>query len=99
LYGPLVLAANLGTGPSDEPNRIIHCGDTSPKNLPAPSPLPRVAAVPDANTKEWIQVESPTELQFTAAGQDARYQLMPMYQINEQRYSVYWQMENPKKQS
>ena len=99
LYGPLVLAANLGTGPSDEPNRIIHCGDTSPKNLPAPSPLPRVAAVPDANTKEWIQVEYPTELQFTAAGQDARYQLMPMYQINEQRYSVYWQMENPKKQS
>jgi DUF1680 family protein len=99
LYGPLVLAADLGVGPSDEPNRVIHSGDTSPKNLPAASPLPKVAATPDANTKQWIQVESPTELRFTVAGEDAKYQLMPMYQIDEQRYTVYWQMKSIRKQS
>ncbi len=99
LYGPLVLAADLGSDPSDDPNRVIHSGDTSPKNLPAPAPLPKAAATPDANTKQWIQVESPSELRFTAAGENARYPLMPMFQIGEQRYSVYSQMQSPKKQS
>ncbi|HEY1209332.1 MAG TPA: beta-L-arabinofuranosidase domain-containing protein [Terracidiphilus sp.] len=99
LYGPLVLAADLGPGPADEANRVIHSGETVPKNLPAASPLPKVAATPDANPKQWIQVESPSELRFTAAGENAKYQLMPMYQIDDQRYSVYWQMQSPKKQS
>jgi hypothetical protein len=40
-----------------------------------------------------------SELRFTAAGESAKYKLMPMYQIGDQRYSVYWQMQNPKKQS
>ena len=99
LYGPLVLAADLGAGPSDKPNRVIHSGDTSPKNLPAASPLPKVAATPDTNTKQWIQVESLSEPRFTAVGESSKYQLMPMYQIGDQRYSVYWQMQSPKKQS
>jgi hypothetical protein len=99
LYGPLVLAADLSPGPTDEANKVIHSGDTVPKNLPAASPLPKVASTPDVNTKQWIQVESPSELRFTVAGENAKYQLMPMYQIGEQRYSVYWQMQSPKKQS
>jgi hypothetical protein len=99
LYGPLVLAADLGAGPTDEPNKVIHSGDTVPKNLPAASPLPKAAATPDASTKQWIQVESAPELRFTAAGEGAKYQLMPMYRIGDQRYSVYWQMQSPKKQS
>ena len=99
LYGPLVLAADLGAGPSDKPNRVIHSGDTSPKNLPAASPLPKVAATPDTNTKQWIQVESLSEPRFTAVGESSKYQFMPMYQIGDQRYSVYWQMQSPKKQS
>jgi DUF1680 family protein len=99
LYGPLVLAADLGAGPSDEPSRIIHSGDTSPKNQPVASPLPKIAAKPDANTKQWIQVESPSELRFAAAGDNTKYKLMPMYQISDQRYSVYWQLQSQKKQS
>jgi len=99
LYGPLVLAADLGAGPSEESFRIIHSGDTVPKNLPAASPLPKVAAAPDAITKQWIQVESPAELRFTVAGENAKYQGMPMYLIGDQRYSVYWQMGSPDKKS
>ncbi len=99
MYGPLVLAADLGAGPSDEPKRVIHSGDTVPKDLPAASPLPKAAAAPDAKTKQWVQVESPAELRFTAAGEDAKHPLMPMHQISGQRYSVYWQMQNAKKQS
>jgi hypothetical protein len=36
LYGPLALAANLGAAPADGPLRVIHSGDTVPKNLPKP---------------------------------------------------------------
>jgi DUF1680 family protein len=50
LYGPLVLAADLGAAPSDEAYRIIHSGDTVPKKLPAADPLPKVAADPGAKT-------------------------------------------------
>jgi hypothetical protein len=99
LYGPLVLAADLGAGPTDTPNRVIHSGDTVPKNLPAASPLPKAAAVPDANAKQWIQVESAPELRFTATGEGAKFPMMPMYRIADQCYSVYWQMQSPKKQS
>jgi hypothetical protein len=99
LYGPLVLAADLGAGPSDEPSRIVHSGDTSPKNPPAASPLPKGAAAPDASTKQWIQVDSIAELRFSAAGDNTKYKLIPMYQIADQRYSVYWQLQNRKNQS
>ncbi len=99
LYGPLVLAADLGPGPADEASRVIHSGETVPKNLPAASLLPKAAASSEAKTEQWIQVESPSQLRFTAAGESAKFQLVPMYQISDKRYSVYWQMQNSKKQS
>jgi DUF1680 family protein len=96
LYGPLVLAADLGAGPPNGPDRVIHSGDTKPKNLPAPSPLPKTSAAADAEIKEWIQVESQPELRFTASGESAKYQVMPLYEVGEQRYSIYWQMRGVK---
>ncbi len=99
LYGPLVLAANLGAGPSDGPDRVIHSGATVPKGLPAASPLPKAAATAESSMKQWIRVESSSDLSFTATGEDAKYQLMPMYQIGDQRYSVYWQTPSPKERT
>jgi len=34
-------------------------------------------------------------LRFKAAGDGVKYEMMPMYQIRDQRYAVYWQIENP----
>jgi uncharacterized protein len=99
LYGPLVLAATLGAGPSDGPDKVIYSGATVPKGLPAASSLPKIAAASETNSQQWIQVDSSSELRFTATGRDTKYQLMPMYQIADQRYSIYWQMQRPKKQS
>jgi DUF1680 family protein len=97
LYGPLALAADLGAAPAEEAYRIVHSGDTSPKNLPPASPLPKVAAAADADPKQWIQVDSAAELRFTVAGENAKYQAMPMYRIGEQRYSVYWHNRQDKR--
>ena len=96
LYGPLVLAADLGPGPADGPLRVIHGRDTVPKDLPVASPMPKVAHAQDTETKHWIQVESATDLRFTAIGKNAKYDLSPMYQIVDRRYSIYWQTVNSK---
>ena len=99
LYGPLVLAADLGEAPSDEAYRIIHSGETVPKKLPPADPLPKVAADPSAKTDQWVQVESKQDLRFAAAGEGGKRPLIPVYQIGGQRYSVYWQLESPNKHS
>jgi DUF1680 family protein len=98
LYGPLVLAADLGPGPEDGPLRVIHSGDTIPKGIPAPGALPNAAAKAGDDPKQWIQVASQADLRFTAASDSAKLNLVPMYQIGSQRYSVYWQMQAEKKQ-
>ena len=97
LYGPLVLAADLGAGPPAGPKRVVHGRPTEPGDLPAPAPLPKVAAKSDANVAQWIQVESSSAQRFTVAGDGAKYQLMPMYQIAGQSYSVYWHMQSSRK--
>jgi DUF1680 family protein len=99
LYGPIVLAADLGAAPSDDAYHVIHSGDTIPKKLPAASALPSVAAAPDAETNQWIQAESTSDLHFTVTDESTKHQLMPIYEIADQRYSVYWQMQSKKKQS
>ena len=91
LYGPLALAADLGSGPPpDGPNRLIH--DTFPKEIPAADPLPKVPAKSDADASQWIHVDSTSELHFRADGETAQYNLMPLHQIADQRYAVYWQL-------
>jgi DUF1680 family protein len=96
-YGPMLLAADLGPGPADGPSKIIHSGDTVPKNLPAADPLPKAGA--GAGPEQWIQSESKSEPRFKAAGADKQYELLPMYQIRDQRYSVYWQVPSSKQSS
>jgi DUF1680 family protein len=98
MYGPLVLAADLGAGPADGPMRVIHGRDTAPKDLPAAAPLPKVAASERAATDQWIQVHSPSELRFAAAGEARIYDLVPMNQIRDQRYAIYMQSAHSKQE-
>lgn len=97
LYGPLVLAADMGPGPTEGPSKVIHGGDTAPKNPPAADPLPKIAAGPDVAPQKWVQIESMADLRFKGAGESASYNLTPMYQVRDQRYSVYWQTRTAKK--
>jgi DUF1680 family protein len=96
LYGPLVLAADLGAGPADGPMKIIHGRPTTPgKELPPPDALPKIASGPDVKTDQWVQTDSKSDMRFSVAGEGKKYDVMPMYRIRDQKYSVYWQ--SPKK--
>ena len=99
VYGPLALTADLGAGPADGASRVIHSGDTVPKNLPAPDPLPKPAAAAGAGPEQWLDVESKQELRFKATCEGAKFDVMPMYRIRDQRYAIYWQMQGQKAQS
>jgi hypothetical protein len=61
--------------------------------------MPKVAGAQDTDTKHWIQVASATELNFTCFGEGQKYDLMPMYRIQDQRYSIYWQTGNSKQRT
>lgn len=95
-YGPLMLAADLGAGPAGGPTRILQ-GDTYPRQEPAADPLPKTPASANAKIDQWTQADSASELRFSATGENGKYELVPMYQIRDERYSIYWQ--SPKKQS
>jgi len=99
LYGPLVLAAKLGAGPTDESSRIIHSGETVPKNLPPAEKLPEVKGASgkdSAKTDNWVQVESLADLRFKASGAGGALDLTAMYRIRDERYSVYLQTSSPR---
>lgn len=96
LYGPLVLAADLGAGPAGGAERVIHGRPTAPRDVAPPAALPRVTRSAAERAVPWVELESRADLRFKAAGPEGRrYTLMPLYRIVDQRYSVYWQTQPP----
>ena len=87
LYGPLVLAADLGPGPKDGPLKI-GAYDTGPKPAdlgpPAEAPL-----APAGDAAGWVEVVSAKDLTFKAATKDVK----PMHGITDEKYAVYWGTE------
>jgi DUF1680 family protein len=98
LYGPLVLAANLGAGPVDGPSKVIHSGETVPKDLPKADPPPKSAAA-GVRTDAWVQTLSAEELRFSAAAGGTKHEVIPMFAIRDERYAVYWESEGAAKSS
>jgi hypothetical protein len=90
LYGPLVLAADLGPGPKDGSMKIGGY-DTGPKQaeLPKPEPNPATAGVEPA---EWMDVISAKDLSFKSRAANA-LAVKPMYRITDEKYAVYWATE------
>jgi hypothetical protein len=61
--------------------------------------LPKPAAAAGAGPEQWIEVESKQDLRFKASCEGAKYDVMPMYQIHDQRYAIYWQLPNRESKS
>ena len=83
LYGPLVLAGDLGTEGLTEENTIGH-------NAPAVRQNP--ISVPSFKAAEgWIR-PADAPLTFRTVGQAQDVTMMPLNRIFGKRYSVYWQV-------
>ncbi len=91
LYGPLLLAADLGAGPKEGPLKIGGY-DTAPKpadlGKPAPDPL-----APVGDAAAWIDVASAKDLEFKSKAIANSLVVKPMYRITDEKYAVYWGME------
>lgn len=98
LYGPLVLAANVGSTLPAGQSRTLQ-GDPYFKNLPAPNSLTKIAADTNAKTDEWVETESAAELRFSVRGEGTKYELKPAYQIADERYGIYWQLRSEAKET
>jgi DUF1680 family protein len=86
LFGPLVLAADLGPGPTDDRYRVVHGRPTEPENLPPAARLPT-----GGGKDPWVERTSKTDLRFRASSTPEQHDVVPLCEISSQRYSVYWQ--------
>jgi len=97
-YGPLVLAAEMGR---DGLSRELIEGRGGPDldRLPPP-PMPKFetgletgqgAGKEPRSRVAWVKKTDEGELRFRTVGQAQDFGLRPLYQVLDERYSVYWQ--------
>jgi DUF1680 family protein len=87
LYGPLVLAGDLG---SEGLTEQLTVGPNAPRPQRMPLEIPTFhAATPDPAS--WIKPAGPP-LTFRTTGQQKDVTLAPLNTIFDKRYSVYWQV-------
>jgi uncharacterized protein len=86
LYGPLVLAGELGSGGLSE---ALIIGSEGPDLKKHPAlPVPSFQAK-GSGPSDWISPAGKS-LTFRTVGQDRNVTLVPFNQVSGQRYSVYW---------
>jgi hypothetical protein len=90
LYGPIVLSGELGKQgipPSDQAHDQNDLG-----KVPAPVVPFLVTDNPDPATWCVPVPGKPLEFRTNGVGKPADVTLLPLYQINHQRYTVYWKL-------
>jgi uncharacterized protein len=87
MYGPLVLAGRLGS--KGLTHELIY-GPLGPDEART-IPVPTIAASGDS--AEWLEPVKGQALAFQTVGQRTGVDLVPFYQIFDERYTVYWKVE------
>jgi hypothetical protein len=88
LYGPIVLAGDLGRNGLTE--ALVH-GPEGPELSKAPAlPIPEFSPG-EKRLHEWIK-PGDRPLTFRTEGQRVDVSLHPFYQLNRERYSLYWKV-------
>ncbi|MGA2053071.1 MAG: beta-L-arabinofuranosidase domain-containing protein, partial [Opitutales bacterium] len=89
LYGPVVLAALLGKDGMPAP--IVYAKDQLQYVKGVDPAVPSLAAVNGKPVEDWLKPTGAKPLEFKTAGLQAQeLTLVPLYQVNDQRYTVYW---------
>ena len=88
LCGPIVLAGEMGT--NDLPNPYVK-NQTEYTHRSAPA-APVFAASQDSLLKHVHATGQPLTFRTKNIGQPADVTLIPLYRLNKERYSVYWNL-------
>lgn len=92
LYGPLVLAARLGSAGLTQ--SMQYCGyDAAPNPEPKPQPSPTILANAAQDVSSWMRVHLASELSFEATTRQGKIAVAPLNQIHAERYAVYWKSD------
>ena len=90
MYGPLVLAGRLGS--KGLTHELIY-GPLGPDEA-------RAIAVPDitgaGDSPDWVEPVKGQTLAFQTTGQRGATDLVPFYQLFDERYTVYWKVNQKK---
>ena len=93
MYGPLVLAARLGSAGLDTGN--LRAEPTPPRKVPEyrspPLAAPSIIA-PGADPASWLEPVAGRPLAFRTTGQAQPLTLEPLNGIFDERYAVYWKV-------
>jgi DUF1680 family protein len=86
MYGPLVLAGKLGTKDLTKDDIYGPLGPDEKKTIPVPA----IAATGDS--LNWVEPVKGETLTFRTAGQSSSVGLVPLYKLFDERYTVYWKV-------
>jgi DUF1680 family protein len=89
LYGPVVLAGELGTNSMPDP---LTPNQTDYSHLPVPSAPMFVASAADLLKHVKPVKGQPLTFQTRGIGRPVDVTLIPFYELHRQRYSVYWRL-------
>lgn len=95
MYGPLVLAAKLGTsGMKPQSEYDVDHGETqlSPRARPEGTAAITVKTNEQGAAPDWVEKVSGQTLAFQTTGQQETTPLSPLNQIYDERYAVYWKV-------
>jgi len=86
MYGPLVLAGRLGTKGLTQDYIYGPEGPDEARAIPVPS------LTGSGDGPDWVEQVKGQALAFQTAGQKETIDLAPLYQIYDERYTVYWKV-------
>ncbi len=89
MYGPLVLAARLGKEGLTQDD--IYGPNAPEMEKETPMAMPEVV-VKDIGSIEWVEAVAGEKLKFRTVGQTKTTELIPLYRLMDERYSVYWKV-------
>jgi uncharacterized protein len=86
MYGPLVLAGRLGT------KGLMHDHIYGPLGPDEARDIPVAPLIGSVDKPDWLEQVKGQTLTFRTAGQEKEIDISPFYQVNDERYTVYWKV-------
>ena len=93
LYGPVVLAGDMGTEGMNPPVPFAR-DQLDYRNLPIPDDIVSTLRAKGKKPNDWLVPMEGNPLAFKTSGVTTHdITLIPYYRINRQRYVIYWNLE------